>query len=102
MERTEKVKEMMISFFVKHMFSSDQVEENIKPLVELQLEKMMERNPYYLTRMLDEKGIYVSIDRNENGFFFKVNGKNSERHFNTRIDAEREAIENALKILEEE
>ncbi len=93
-------------------FKDETVPEDFKDYMRQQgidssrIASMVGSNPRILFSVLDEQHVYVQItinmqNLNKPSFTWSINGKDGGAWYETRIEAEKEAIVNAFKTLEE-
>lgn len=93
-------------------FKDETVPEDFKEYMKQQgidtsrVASMVSGNPRILFSVLDEHSVYVQVtinlqSLNKPAFTWSVNGKECGQWYETRIDAEKDAINKAFKTLEE-
>lgn len=93
-------------------FKDETVPEDFKEYMKQQgidtarISSMISGNPRVLFSVLDEQNVYVQVtinlqNLNKPSFTWSVNGKESSQWYETRIEAEKDAINHSFKVLEE-
>lgn len=93
-------------------FKDETVPEDFKDFMRQQgidttrISSMITGNPRVLFSVLDEQNVYVQVtinlqNLNKPSFTWSVNGKECSQWYETRMEAEKDAIAEAFKVLEE-
>jgi hypothetical protein len=95
-----------VSKFIENLRKSDVPEEYKERLSEIQIDDeqlatMVDNNPRSLFDIFDLNGIYIDIDYFEGSFWWKVGDGINMKNYKDRISAERDAVIEAFKILED-
>lgn len=90
----------------ENLKNSDVPEEYKERLSEIgiddeQLSTLIDNNPRSLFDLFDENNIFIDIDYFEGSFWWKVGDGINVKNYKNRISAERDAIIDAFKILED-
>jgi hypothetical protein len=95
-----------VSKFIENLRQSDVPEEYKEHLSEIQIDDeqlatLVDNNPRSLFDLFDENNIFIDIDYFEESFWWKVGNGINMKNYTNRISAERDAIVEAFKILED-
>lgn len=95
-----------VSKFIENLRQSDVPEEYKERLSEIQIDDeqlatLVDNNPRSLFDLFDENNIFIDIDYFEESFWWKVGNGINMKNYTNRISAERDAIVEAFKILED-
>lgn len=95
-----------VSKFIENLRQADVPEEYKERLSEIQIDDeqlatLIDNNPRSLFDLFDENNIFIDIDYFEGSFWWKVGNGINMKNYNNRISAEKDAIVEAFKILED-
>ena len=95
-----------VSKFIENLRQADVPEEYKERLSEIQIDDeqlatLVDNNPRSLFDLFDENNIFIDIDYFEGSFWWKVGNGINVKNYTNRISAERDAIIEAFKILED-
>jgi hypothetical protein len=95
-----------VSKFIENLRQADVPEEYKERLSEIEIDDdqiatLVDNNPRSLFDLFDENNVFIDIDYFEGSFWWKVGNGINMKNYNNRISAERDAIIEAFKILED-
>ena len=109
LEKHPKATQVMKDYYINLMIESAQdLPDHFREFLEdrgleiSNIAAMMETAPRNLFDVFDEHGIIISVtyDRAANKFCYFVNEYENKKHFDTRKQADKDAVETALTLLE--
>jgi polyribonucleotide nucleotidyltransferase len=95
-----------VSKFIENLRQADVPEEYKERLSEIEIDDdqiatLVDNNPRSLFDLFDENNVFIDIDYFEGSFWWKVGNGINMKNYTNRISAERDAIIEAFKILED-